>query len=50
MSFDVFLHTCNLGTRQKQIKNPFTSAAMMAYDDPGLTEPAALNFRLLDLA
>lgn len=38
MSFDILFHTCNLGTRKKRVKNPFTGAAMSVFDDPGLTD------------
>jgi hypothetical protein len=35
MSFDLFLHTCNLGT--KLVKNPFNGDLMPAIDDSGLS-------------
>ena len=38
MSFDVFLHTCNLGTRKMRAKNPFTGESMTTFDDPGLSD------------
>lgn len=38
MSFDIFLSTCNLGTRKKRVKNPVTGKFMMVPDDLGLNE------------
>ncbi len=38
MSFDVFFHTCNLGTRTKIIKNRFTGKSSTTFDDPGLSD------------
>ncbi len=38
MSFDIFFHTCNLGSRKKRSKNPFTGKSITTFDDPGLTD------------
>jgi hypothetical protein len=51
MSFDIFFHTCNLGTSKKRVTNPFTRRHMMVFDDPGLTcdERAAVRKLLRNL-
>jgi hypothetical protein len=37
MSFDIFLCSCNLGTRTMRVQNPFTGEWLTGFDDPGPT-------------
>jgi hypothetical protein len=38
MPFDIHLHTCNLGTQTRKVKNPFTGEAIEVPIDPGLNQ------------
>lgn len=43
MSFDIHYHTCNLGTRTEQRKNPFTRAVQTVAIDNGLSATERAN-------
>jgi hypothetical protein len=47
MSFDIHYHTCNLGTRTGERKNPFTGEMQAAPVDDGLTDAERAAVRKL---